>query len=375
MSDQARHRVLFVTHTSEWIGPNISLLELVIRLRDDLIPLVAVPGGRRFIEALKENAVPVRSLRRIDKYGIPALVRMIRMEEVALVYGNSAHSASRNALIAAKFCNVPFVYHLREMAGSGWRHGRRFFPWADAAIAVSRATAESYRGSFRETPRVIHNGVDVERFELDRDSSRREVASEFGFDEAAPIVIHVGNVYERKGQQIALEVARELQRDFPQCRLLMAGRLDRDSDYVDRLRVSIAEYGLEGRVILLGLRTDIGKLLAAADVFLHTALEDPHPRAVIEAMAAGLPVVAIAVDGVSETVVDGETGFLVSWPCPIRELADPLASLLANPELSQQMGDRGRDRTSRLFSADRMARDVADVILTLLGPRLPEATR
>jgi glycosyltransferase involved in cell wall biosynthesis len=363
----APHRVLFVTHTSEWIGPNISLLELVTRLPDQLSGLVAVPGTGRFTEALEVRDVPVRLLRRVDKYGIPALIRMIRSERIALVYGNSTHGASRNALVAAKFCNVPFVYHLREMGGHGWRHSRRLFPWADAAVAVSKATAESYQGSFRESPRVIYNGVSLEGFGLDRESSRREVATEFGIDEASPLIIHVGNVYERKGQLMAVEVTRGLQDLVPGCCLLIVGRLDRDPAYVDSVRASIAEYDLEDRVIMTGLRTDVGRLLAAADVFLHTALEDPHPRAVIEAMAARLPVVALAVDGVSETVVDGETGFLVRWPGADRALADPLARLLKNPELRRELGERGRDRAGRLFSADRTARDVVAVIRGLVG--------
>ncbi len=368
MIAETPRRVLFVSHTSEWIGPNISLLELVTRLPDNLSARVAVPGAGRFTEALEEHGIAVRFFRRLDKFGIPALIRMIRREEASLVYGNSAHGVSRNALIAAKFCGVPFVYHLREMAGDGPRHRLRLFPWADAAVAVSKATADSYHGSFRRSPRVIYNGVPLDQFDLNRDVCRKEIASEFGIDEAAPIVIHVGNVYRRKGQLTALEVVHELQQAVPGCHLLLVGRLDRDPAYVDSLRAQISEYGIGDRVFITGLRADVGKLLAAADVFLHTALEDPHPRAVIEAMAARLPVVAIAVDGVSETVVDGETGFLVPQVCEARALVDPLADLLKSPELRRDMGDRSYDRTKRLFSADRTARDVTEVILGLVGP-------
>jgi glycosyltransferase involved in cell wall biosynthesis len=147
----------------------------------------------------------------------------------------------------------------------------------------------------------------------------------------------------------------------------MVGRLDRDPDYVDSLRASIREYGLQDRAIVTGLRADVPKLLAASDVFLHTARVDPHPRAVIEAMAAGLPVVALAVDGVTETVVDRETGFLVSWPCHGSFLAKPMARLLESPDRRRTMGERGRERVCRLFSADRTAREVVDVIRGLLA--------
>lgn len=361
-------RVLFVTHTAEWIGPNISLLELLTRLPDGVKSVVAVQGTGRFTRVLEEHGAPFISFKRLDKYAIPAVVRVIRREQISLVYGNSAHGASRNALIAAKFCGVPFVYHLREMAGSGWR-SRALFPWADAAVAVSRATAESYQGRFRESPRVVHNGVSLERFDQDREVCRRDVGAEFAIDEATPILIHVGNVYRRKGQIAALEVFREVLRTVPDCHLLIVGRLDRDPHYVARVRAMISAYGLEHRVAVTGLRTDVGRLLAAADVFLHTALEDPHPRAVIEAMAARLPVVALAVDGVSETVVDGQTGFLVPRTYTAEEVAESVARLLQTPDLRQAMGERGRDRTRRLFSADRTAREAAEVILGLVEPR------
>jgi glycosyltransferase involved in cell wall biosynthesis len=109
-------------------------------------------------------------------------------------------------------------------------------------------------------------------------------------------------------------------------------------------------------------------LLSAADAFIHTANEDPHPRAVIEAMASALPVVAFAVDGVSETVVHGETGFLVPRMESGEALVGPATKLFRDPHLRREMGERGRERVHRLFSADRTAESVADVIMTLLGP-------
>jgi glycosyltransferase involved in cell wall biosynthesis len=330
-----------------------------------LEPTIAVLGQGRFTDVLLERGIPFIEFRRFDKYGIPALVRAIRRGGFCAVYGNSAHGASRNALIAAKLCRVPFVYHLREMASHRIRWRDWFYRRADAAIAVSRATAESYRGKFRELPRVIYNGVSLEQFELDRDTCRKEVASEFGFDAAAPLVIHVGNVYRRKGQHSAVEVLRELTRTTAGCRLLMVGRLDRDPGYVDSLRAMISEYDLDDHVIITGLRMDVERLLAAADVFLHTAIADPHPRAVLEAMASGLPVVALAVDGVAETVADGETGFLMSRPFDARQFAEPLARLLNDPELRRAMDSRGRERVQSHFTAGMTARRVADLILEL----------
>jgi glycosyltransferase involved in cell wall biosynthesis len=103
------------------------------------------------------------------------------------------------------------------------------------------------------------------------------------------------------------------------------------------------------RVCLLGFREDGAALLRQADVLVHTALADPHPRAVLEAMAAGIPVVAFAVDGVAETVLHGETGLLVP-PGDEPALAEALEQLARNRDLRAKLGQAGSKRALDVFS-------------------------
>src|SRR5690606_11969512 len=123
-----------------------------------------------------------------------------------------------------------------------------------------------------------------------------------GLDEDAVIILSASHITPRKGQDYAITAMRELLRTAPQAHLCLVGGLDRDPAYVDHLRNMIDEMGIGSNVHILGFRSDIQRLLRGADVFLHTALSDPHPRAVLEAMSAELPVVAFATDGVIETV-------------------------------------------------------------------------
>jgi len=159
----------------------------------------------------------------------------------------------------------------------------------------------------------------------------------------------------------AIEAFRAIVRELPDARLWLAGLLTREPDYVERVRKLIREWSLGGRVELLGFRNDARRLLRAADLLLHTAVADPHPRSVIEAMAAGRPVVAFAVDGVAETVVDGVTGRLVAPEDP-DALAGAALELLRDPEARRRMGDAARERARSHFS-DRGTADRVDAVI------------
>jgi glycosyltransferase involved in cell wall biosynthesis len=147
--------------------------------------------------------------------------------------------------------------------------------------------------------------------------------------------------------------------------LILAGSLDRDPCYTDEIRTRICQQGLEDYIHLLGLRTDIPCLLCASDVFLHTSKREAHPRSIIEAMAAGLPVVAFGVGGVAETVVDRETGYLLPAG-DVSGMADAVLSLLKVPAQAAQMGQRGRERVQRRFTAASTAAQVEQIIDELL---------
>jgi glycosyltransferase involved in cell wall biosynthesis len=150
--------------------------------------------------------------------------------------------------------------------------------------------------------------------------------------------------------------------------LLLVGSLEFDQAYVDQLRHLIHESAIESRVLMAGFRSDVSHLLQGADLFIHTAARDPHPRAVLEAMAAGLPVVAFAVDGVAETVISGETGELVPAG-DVAGLAAAAGRILRDAELALQLGAEGCARVQRDFSAEQTARGVGSIIEATLSRR------
>ncbi len=361
-------KVLFVTHTTQWIGPNVSLLHLIRHLPPRFEAEVVYPGSGSLVAHLAELGTRGHSMRSLTKQSIPRLWLLMRRRGVDLVYGNSASGVSKNALIAAKAARIPFVYHLREMAGAaGWRK-TAFLKYADALIAVSMATANSYRPYCRRAPVVVHNGLEMANFVADRCAARRRLAglAEIPVTELGHVLVHVGNLYRRKGQLDAVRAFESLAAKYPGSVLILFGRTDRDAAYTARVRQISERLGLAPRVVLVGMREDLPLLLPGADLYLHTAVRDPHPRSVIEAMASQLPAVAYATDGVSETVVDGETGFLVEVG-DVAALARAASRLLRDIELRRRFGAQARRIVSDRFTAERTAEGVCAVLDEVLS--------
>lgn len=168
----------------------------------------------------------------------------------------------------------------------------------------------------------------------------------------APVLLTVGRLTEQKDQACLVETAALLVPRHPGLAALLAG----DGPLRDPLRERIARHGLEGTVRLLGRRTDVPDLLAAADLFVLPSRFEGLPLVVLEAMAAGLPVVATRIGGTDEAVEHGVTGLLVE-PGDAGALAEAVHALLANPARARAMGLAGRESFVVGFEARRMVAD------------------
>lgn len=364
-----RRRVLFASYTAEWTGPTKSLSLLLEHLRESYEIGVAYTGRGRLEEVLRSLEVQGHRLAALDKWRIPALARVVRDGSYDLVYANNTHGSSRNAFLASLISGRPFVCHVRGMAwDKSWlRLG--YLRFADGVVAVSRACARSVERFVRGGRlHVVHNGVAEETFETSEGQETAGLREALRLGEESLLVVSVAHICERKGQLDAVAALGELRKQELDVHLCLVGSTEREPAYVHRVREEARRSRVSERLHLLGFREDVRAILNDADVFLHTALEDPHPRAVIEAMAAGLPVVGWSVDGVSETVVDGETGRLVELG-DLEELAAGLSTLARNPEMRGKWGEEGRERARSRFSARSTARGVGAVIDGILTNR------
>jgi glycosyltransferase involved in cell wall biosynthesis len=204
----------------------------------------------------------------------------------------------------------------------------------------------------------IHNAVNVRRFSPDGEVSQRLMSLKDG----CKCVLYVGRVNEKKGAGDlirAFEIVSNRQRD---CVLAVVG--SGDMKYVDGLVKEVNRAGLDDRVYFLGPvpNREMPALMRAADIIAYATREgEGIPRALLEGMACGKPVVATEVAGIPEAVIDGVTGFVVK-PRDIAALADRLSILLVDDSLRRDMGLRARRHIESEFNYDTVIPKIAALL-------------
>jgi len=214
---------------------------------------------------------------------------------------------------------------------------------ADAVIAVSKAVASIVSGP---TVRVIYPGIDLGRF--------REPTPAAIHARRPPVVGTAARLVPIKAIEYLIRSVAAVRKRIGDLRLEIAG----SGPELRPLQAEANSLGLADGVRFLGWRPDMATVLPRWDVFILPSLDEGFPIALLEAMAAGLPVIASDVGGVPELVNHGETGFLVR-PRDVDGLSERLVYLVPDRQARASMGAAGRRRVRSLFSADRMAAEVA----------------
>ncbi|HLM87400.1 MAG TPA: glycosyltransferase family 4 protein, partial [Solirubrobacteraceae bacterium] len=240
---------------------------------------------------------------------------------------------------------------------------------ATIVVANSRYTAESMRAAApRARLEVVHNPVDLARWDpalIDREAARARL----GVAGTRRVLLGVvAQLSPWKGQDTAIEVLRLLRAEDLDAHLLLIGsakfvarstRFDNEA-YVAGLRSMIARAGLQDRVSWLGEREDVVELVRALDVLLLPSREEPFGRAVIEAMALEVPVLATSVGGPAEIISDGREGYLLPPDAPA-EWATAIRRLAEQPERARELGRAGRARAQQAFGVEHHTRAMLDV--------------
>jgi glycosyltransferase involved in cell wall biosynthesis len=184
----------------------------------------------------------------------------------------------------------------------------------------------------------------------------RRLRSEFGVGEDEFVIGIVGSLYPVKGHAYLFHALRTVLVHHPKTRLLVIGQ----GDLEQALKQEVLELGIERAVSFLGLRNDVPRILPLLDLFVLPSLSEGLSVALLEAMSAGVPVIASKVGGNPEIVVNGETGYLVPPQRP-EELASRIIEFMSNQESSRLMGERGRERVAREFTTARMLERYQDL--------------
>lgn len=317
-------------------------------------------------EGLRVVALPLaRSLSpRAQWRAFRAMVAFLRRERPDIVHAHMPISGVI-ARLAARVTGVKFVAYTchgflfnqpgpwpRRVLGFAmeWFGGRL----TDLTMTVSTEEALDARRLWIARDAVpIGNGRDPRRFHPDA-AARRAIRAELGTLEAVPVIVIVSRLVRHKGYPELLAAMREV----PEAELWVVGvRLA--SDHGADMEAVFAEAG--PRVRRLGYRTDVPAILAAADIFTLPSHFEGLPMSVIEAMLTGLPVVATAIRGPREQVVDGVTGLLVP-PATVAPLATALRTLMADPALRARMGEAGRARALLHYNEHEVVERTLDLM-------------
>jgi glycosyltransferase involved in cell wall biosynthesis len=194
---------------------------------------------------------------------------------------------------------------------------------------------------------VVRNGIDLPVFDA---LAAKPLQAPLPIAEGDVPVAVIGNLWPVKGHRTLLEAAARLKETLPRVKFLCAGE-GPERQFLER---RIAELGLADRVLLLGHRLDVPAILARAQAACLCSSAEGLSNALMEAMAARLPIVATAVGGNPELVRPGENGTLVPYGDP-GALADALTALLADPVRAREIGQRGRARVEAELTLSRMA--------------------
>jgi glycosyltransferase involved in cell wall biosynthesis len=363
-------KVLHVHKLTGVSGSEGHLLALLPALRERGVDArflgLDVPGSdaKRFYEALDRLAVPHRSVRcglDVSPRMARDVVRAVRDEQPDLVHTHLVHADVYGGS-AARVLGIPSVSTRhnddRYLLGPFRYVDRAFARPARRLIAISDAVRHFLERAGHDPSKLV-----TVRYGLDELPAARSepTPATAGIRPGVPLALAVGRLIEQKDHATLLRAFARVRATLPQARLAILGSGPLEAD----TRRLVAELGLDDAVTLPG-RTDVRDWLERADVFVHTSRWEGFGIVLLEAMLAGLPVVATRVSAVPEVVSDGETGVLVE-PGDVDGVAAAIETLLTDLERARALGGAGTRRAREQFSVARMAERTDAVYADAMG--------
>lgn len=296
-----------------------------------------VPAIRRWRSAAARLTLPL------------TVLRLARMARDADLFYACTLSSFPYCLLAGRLARVPQVTHVYSSYVDAAPYRKHLLGRARHVVAPSADSLELARrgiGAFASgaRARVVYNGMDVERIAREAAASLPAGIAPNG----GPSVGMVGNLDTRKNPALLVEAAALVRERVPDVRVLLVGAF-RDPGYEASVRARVAALGLERAVTVTGFLANPFPIVRTLDVLAHPALRDPFPLALLEGMALARPIVASAVGGIPEMLVDGESGVLVP-PADATALARGLLGLLEDRARRERIGAAAYARLTTVFS-------------------------
>jgi len=375
----SRIRVLLVAEDLDYGGAERQVIELANNLDRDRFDVHVcalsdyVPLSSKLRDAERRLHI-IKPLNRVDLTVILRLARLLRALKADIVHGY-LYTADVVCRIAGRLAHTKAIigsernafYPVPRLEFVGLKLTRR---WVDTIVANSHAGAE-YNANIYDRPasdyRIVHNGVDIERF---RPKDGAMIRQELGIPPQCPVVGAFANFRPQKNHEMLFRAFSLVLERFPETRLLLVGDQPTQSKgrlngYVERIRRLADDLKLGQRCMFMGFQTNTEHLYPACDITVLSSRYEGNPNVLLESMACGIPFVATNVSDNEYLSMKGEVGCLVSVGDTVG-MAHHMKSLLGNPALRREMGQKARQWVVNEFSTRRFAEKVAAVYVEAL---------
>lgn len=330
-------RVLHVSTPAGWRGGEQQVFNLVVMQQQDknVKPVVVCPSGSELEERLSHESVQVRSFhsKGIFKISLARFIAQCTSETSAdIIHTHDSHAHTAAVISSALFGNkTPVIVHRRvdfPVSGNPFSKWKYNYPTVKKIISVSEKIRDITAPAIRDKNKlaVVYSGIDLNRY--DNTDTLNVIRREFRIPEDVKIIGNLSALADHKDYPVFLETASILLKRNNRMRFVIAG----EGPEEERIRKRIKELHLEKDVIMLGFRREIASVMQSLDVFLMTSKTEGLGTILIEAFAAGVPVVATSAGGIPELVKNGETGLLCQ-PGNAEELATAVEQMCSNNEL------------------------------------------
>ncbi len=363
-------RVVFVLNTFESDGPGHLVLRLSREVRkqgDARVVVHAISRDGELRPRFEESGIRTRFVHTRGAGGLNRLRRWaeaLRRVRPDVVHTNLAWPDLAVRLVSRQLREVPIVStcHGMNLQWDKAAHTRIPYTLLERATrskcagwtAVSEAVRQDMlvAGYRNDLIRVISSGVDTESFHPLNPSERDAIRTSLGLQADEFFLLAAGSLRRLKGYDLLFMAMNSVVRRYPRAKLFIFGD---GADRSELLRLA-GRLNLSASVSIRPAAPDIGRYMAAADLFVHPARHEAYGLVLAEAQAAGIPVVATRVGGVPEVVRDGKTGLLVQ-PEDSRALAGVLSQLLGNTDLRKRLGGAARENALLNHDIGRTAQD------------------
>lgn len=316
--------------------------------------------GKAAAEVAEVHAVPMNG--EIDPLFALRLIRLIRSAEPDVIHVHSRRGADLWGAVAACFTRVPAILTRRvDNPEPRWLARLKYRPF-QRIVTISEGIRQVLLNEGIPESRLccIHSAVDTRRYDRQCDKKRfYEMLPEAAADGPAPkekLIGVIAQLIPRKGHRFIIEAAPAILQACPQTRLIFFGK----GPLKNRLQELCRREGITGHVIFAGFRNDLDCILPCLDLVVHPAVMEGLGVSLLQAAAAGVPIIASRAGGIPEIVRHNRNGYLIEKES-VADIIKYVPDLLKNPAKARQFGETGRDIVRSRFSIDAMVSGYLDV--------------